>query len=52
MTTRLLDRIFAAQQRRMQPYVNEALSRLDDQTLSGLGLSPTEVRKRPRRPFL
>lgn len=54
MATRpgFFQKIVAAQERRAQQYVNEALSRLDDETLTGLGYSPAEVRKRPRRLFL
>ncbi|WP_164491903.1 MULTISPECIES: hypothetical protein [unclassified Rhizobium] len=46
------DRLVAAQERRMRPYVNDALSRLDDQTLIGLGHDPAELRSRPRRACL
>ncbi|WP_158025922.1 hypothetical protein [Pararhizobium arenae] len=45
-------RLIAAQERRMRPFVNDALSRLDDQTLIGLGHDPAEVRARPRRAAL
>ncbi|MDI7864934.1 hypothetical protein MRS76_23685 [Rhizobiaceae bacterium n13] len=47
-----LNRFVAAQERRMRPFVNEALSRLDDQTLIALGHDPSEVRARPRKSYL
>ncbi len=45
-------RLIAVQERRMRPFVNDALSRLDDQTLLGLGHDPAELRSRPRRSYL
>jgi hypothetical protein len=49
--TGILARIMEAQERRARPFVNEALSKLDDASLAGMGLDPEEVRRRPRRPF-
>ena len=45
-------RFIAAQERKASLYVNEALGRMDDDTLTGLGYDPREVRSRPRRAYI
>lgn len=47
--TGFIGKLIDGQQRRAQLYVNDALNRMDDMTLSGLGYDPAEVRSRPRR---
>jgi hypothetical protein len=49
--TDFIDKIIDGQQRRAQFYANEALNRMDDRTLTGLGYDPAELRSRPRRPI-
>jgi hypothetical protein len=47
--TSFIDKVINARQRQAQLYANQALSQMDDKTLTSLGYSPTEVRSRPRR---
>lgn len=41
-----LDAYFAAQERKAQRYINDALIALDDETLARLGYSRDELKKR------
>jgi hypothetical protein len=44
-----MNRLIDANTRRAQLYVNDALNRLDDATLTRLGHSPADIRTRQRR---
>lgn len=52
LKSRLIHHFVSAQERRAQLYVNGALSRLNDETLTSLGLVPNEVRSRPGRSMM